>query len=90
MDGGEIILMKFRPQINEIVLNSLSEMLSYSGNKNIAVMFKPKLLNVDLVGKSKVLKMKTFNGFYGCTLCTQREVFIMVEPIDTHMMKSLS
>ena len=36
VDSGEIILIKFRPQLNEIVLNSLSEMLSYSRNKNIA------------------------------------------------------
>ena len=37
-------------------------------------MFKPILFIADLIGKSKVLKMKRCNGFYGCTLCTQRGV----------------
>ena len=170
VDRGEIILIKFPPQLIEIVLNSLSEMLSYSRNKNIAedifmpdlqivdgkiliklivnidgalvaksppssawplfitvsdlpprkrqafqnivlaclyvghghpdfdiffnhieqefsetehilfqgerlcVMLKPILFIADLTGKSKVLKMKRCNGFYGCTLCTQKGV----------------
>ena len=170
VDSGEIILIKFCPQLNEIVLNSLSEMLSYSRNKNIAedifmpdlqivdgkilvrlivntdgalvaksppssawplfiavadlpprkrqafqnivlaclfvghgypdfdiffihieqelsepehilfqgerlcLIFKAILFIADLVGKSKVLKMKRCNGFYGCTLCTQKGV----------------
>ena len=48
VDSGEIILIKFRPQLIEIVLNSLSEMLSYSRNKNIAEdIFMPDLQIVD-------------------------------------------
>ena len=48
VDSGEIILIKFRPQLNEIVLNSLSKMLSYSRNKNIAEdIFMPDLQIVD-------------------------------------------
>ena len=169
VDSGEIILIKFRPQLIEIVLITLSEMLSYSRNKNIedifmpdlqivdgkilvrlivntdgalvaksplssawplfiavadlpqrkrqafqnivlaclyvghghpdfdiffnhieqefsepehilfqgerlCVMFKPILFIADLIEKLKVLKMKRCNGFYGCTLCTQKSV----------------
>ena len=37
-------------------------------------MFKPIIFIADLVGKSKVLKMKRYNGFYGCILCTQKGV----------------
>ena len=36
------------------------------------VTFEPILLVTDLIAKSKVLKMKQCNGFYGCTLCNQR------------------
>ena len=34
--------------------------------------FKTIALIVDLPGKSSVLKMKKFNGYYGCTLCEMR------------------
>ena len=39
---------------------------------SITVTFQPILFVADLVAKSKVLQMKQFNGYYGCTLCTQR------------------
>ena len=48
VDSVQIILIKFRHQLSEIVLNSLSEMLSYSRNKNIAEdIFMPDLQIVD-------------------------------------------
>ena len=47
------------------------ETISFN-NENIAVSFEPILFVADLLAKSKVLKMKQFNGYYGCTLCTQR------------------
>ena len=34
------------------------------------------MLVTDLIAKSKVLKMKQFNGYYGCTLCTQRGIHL--------------
>ena len=52
---------------------SVSESILFNG-KQIKVVFKPILFIADLIGKSKVLKMKQCNGFYGCTLCTQRGV----------------
>ena len=52
---------------------SVPEYFNFEGQK-ICVMFKPILFIADLIGKSKVLKMKRCNGFYGCTLCTQRGV----------------
>ena len=52
---------------------SVSESILFNG-KQIKVVFKPILFIADLICKSKVLKMKQCNGFYGCTLCTQRGV----------------
>ena len=50
---------------------SVSEYIDFEGQK-LAVSFKPILLIADLIAKAKVLKMKQCNGYYGCTLCTQR------------------
>ena len=46
-----------------------------SGN-DIVARLQPILFVCDLIGKAKVLKMKQCNGYYGCTLCTQRGVHI--------------
>ena len=57
----------------EHVRNQLSVTEKVHFNENdIAVSFEPILLIADLIAKSKVLKMKQCNGYYGCTLCTQR------------------
>ena len=66
-------------------------------NENIPVSFEPILFVADLLAKSKVLKMKQFNGYYGCTLCTLRgehfggihhyshsETFVMRSP-ESHL-----
>ena len=50
---------------------SVSEKLTFN-EEELTITFEPILLVTDLVAKSKVLKMKQFNGYYGCTLCTQR------------------
>ena len=39
---------------------------------SITVTFQTILFLADLVAKSKIMQMKQFNGYYGCTLCTQR------------------
>ena len=54
--------------INEL---SSATLLKVSKRK-IELGFQPIVFVADLIGKAKVLKMKQFNGFYGCTLCTQR------------------
>ena len=50
---------------------SVIEYIDFEGQK-LAVSFKPILLIADLIAKAKALKMKQCNGYYGCTLCTQR------------------
>ena len=42
--------------------------------KRLCIIFKPILSSGDLVEKSKVLKIKRCNSFYGCTLCKQKGV----------------
>ena len=49
------------------------ELITYN-NQDLVIGFEPILFISDLVAKSKVLKMEQFNGYYGCTLCTQRGV----------------
>ena len=54
---------------------SVSEKLTFI-EEELTITFEPILLVTDLVAKSKVLKMKQFNGYYGCTLCTQRGIHL--------------
>ena len=59
--------------ILEHIKKQLHSTESYVFNgASITVTFQPILFVADLVAKSKVLQMKQFNGYYGCTLCTQR------------------
>ena len=54
---------------------SVSEKLTFN-EEELTITFEPILLVTDLVAKSKVLKMKQFNGYYGCTLCTQKGIHL--------------
>ena len=47
---------------------SVTEKIIFNGD-DLIVTSEPILLVADLIAKSKVLKMKQCNGFYGCTLC---------------------
>ena len=53
-----------------------SDIVKNKGN-DIVVRLEPIFLVCDLIGKAKVLKTKQCNGYYGCTLCTQRGVHIV-------------
>ena len=53
----------------------VTEKINFNGD-DLFVTFEPILLVADLIAKSKVMKMKHCNGFYGCTLCGQREIHI--------------
>ena len=64
------------PDFNAILMPvkrecAVVETISFK-TKNIAVSFEPILFVAELLAKSKALKMKQFNGYYGFTLCTQR------------------
>ena len=50
---------------------SVTEKIIFNGD-DLIVTFEPILLVADLIAKSKFLKMKHCNGFYGCTLCNQK------------------
>ena len=76
---------------------SVDEEIEFKG-ACVSVTFEPILFVADLIAKSKVLKMKQCNGYYGCTLCTQRgnhvggahryphdEVFVM-RSFSSHLM----
>ena len=52
-----------------------SGVINFEGRK-ITVHLNPILLITDLIGKAKILNMKQWNGFDGCTLCLQRGVHI--------------
>ena len=54
---------------------SVSEKLTFN-EEELTITFEPILLVTDLIAKSKALKMKQFNGYYGCTLCTQRGIHL--------------
>ena len=54
---------------------SVTEKIIFNG-VDLLVTFEPILLVADLIAKSKVLKMKQCNGFYGCTLCNQRGIHV--------------
>ena len=76
---------------------SVDEEIEFKG-ACVSVTFEPILFVAELIAKSKVLKMKQCNGYYGCTLCTQRgnhvggahqyphdEVFVM-RSFSSHLM----
>ena len=54
---------------------SVTEKIIFNGD-DLLVTFEPILLVADLIAKSIVLKMKQCNGFYGCTICNQREFHV--------------
>ena len=54
---------------------SVTEKIIFNGD-DLIVTFEPILLVADLIAKSKVLKMKQCNGFYGYTLCNQRGIHV--------------
>ena len=64
------------PDFNQMFQHMINELSSATflkvGERKIELDFQPILFVADLIGKAKVLKMKQCNGFYGCTLCTQR------------------
>ena len=66
------ILMFFEHIQNEF---SVSEKLTFN-EEELTISFEPIVFVTDLIAKSNVLKMKQFNGYYGCTLCTQRGIHL--------------
>ena len=64
------------PDFNQIFQHMINELSSATflkvGERKIELDFQPILFVADLIGKAKVLKMQQCNGFYGCTLSTQR------------------
>ena len=55
---------------------SVREKIIFNGD-DLLVTYEPILLVADLITKSKVLKVKQCNGFYGCTLCNQRRIHVV-------------
>ena len=50
---------------------STHEEVTLDGDR-VRVKFEPIFFVADLIGKAKVLNIKKCNGYYGCSLCTQR------------------
>ena len=50
---------------------SSPDTFNFQGNC-LTVNYAPLILIADLIGKAKILNMKQCNGYYGCTMCTQR------------------